>query len=136
MALREPLTAVLLLAGAVALGGCSLVPNLDDGSAGCSNMRGIGRPDTTTDPNGNTVMTSLTNMNVMPELRGKSVAEAAVLARAAGHTVVFNVQGTCWCAIPAGGRVTDQWYGEHGALWLWVEGIEPSGDPGFLGHGC
>jgi hypothetical protein len=120
------------------LAGCAAVPNLDAGAAGCQNAHGIGQPDvfiTTPDASGNIVTTG-TNMDVMPQLRGKGVAEAAALARGAGHTVVFNVKGTCWCAIPPGGTVTDQWYGEHGALWLWVEGVEPSGDPGFFGHGC
>jgi hypothetical protein len=136
---KSGVSLLLFVAASIAVGGCSAVPNLDAGGAGCQNARGIGRPDMinpTTDANGNMITTGGTNMNVLPQLRGKGVAEAALLARTAGHTVVFNVKGTCWCAIPAGGTVTDQWYGEHGALWLWVEGVEPSGDPGFLGHGC
>jgi hypothetical protein len=131
MAVRQALVrAILLLAAASAgISGCSMVPNMDAGSAGCQNARGIGRPQDL--PGGGT------NMNVVPDLRGKGVAEAATLARSRGHTVVFNVQGTCWCVPPPGGTVTDQWYGEHGALWLWVEGLPaPTGDPGFLGYGC
>jgi uncharacterized protein YceK len=136
----RPAVLVLLVIALATLAGCSSVPNLDGGNAGCNNARGIGRPDVvvnTADPNGDMVTTG-TDMDVAPQLRGKTVAQAGALARAAGHTVVFRVEGdgSCWCVTPPGGTVTDQWYGEHGALWLWVVGAEPSGDPGFLGHGC
>jgi hypothetical protein len=120
---------VVLLASSVFLAGCSAVPNMDTGSAACQNARGIGRAIDL--PGGGS------NMNVMPDLRGRTPAEARAIAVGRGHTVVFNVKAACWCVPPPGGTVTDQWFGEHGALWLWVDGFEPpSGDPPFRGWGC
>jgi hypothetical protein len=127
MAFRSGTTSLVLLVATVAIA-CSAVPNMDAGVAGCQNARGIGQPAT--------LQNGATDTDVMPELRGLTPAEAASIARSRGHTVVFNVQGTCWCVPPPGGTVGEQWYGQHGALWLWVDGLEPSGDPGFLGHGC
>lgn len=111
------------------LPGCSAIPNMDSGSAACQNARGIGQPVVRADGS--------INQDVMPDLRGKTPAEAEAIAEERGHTVVFNVQGTCWCVPPPSGRVADQWFGEHGALWLWVEGFPPPSDqPPFQGWGC
>jgi hypothetical protein len=120
----------------VVLLGCSGVPNLDAGSAGCSNARGIGP---TADPGGGPQVADI-EQGVMPDLHDRSPAEAAArAAAAAGHTVVFNVDGECWCAPPPGGTVTRSWWGQHGALWLWVDGFDTGNQPGeapFMGWGC
>jgi hypothetical protein len=119
----------LLIATAVLLSACSAVPNMDAGSAGCQNARGIGRDVPLA--NGGT------NMAVAPELHGLTPAEAKDRAESLGHTVVFNTGGSCWCVPPPGGKVTESWYGQHGALWLWVDGAPtPAGDPPFAGWGC
>jgi hypothetical protein len=124
----------LLLATVVVVTACSGVPNLDAGSAGCQNARGIGP---TADPGGGP--RGGDEMAVMPDLHGRTPAEAAAIGAAAGHTVVFNVDGECWCTPPPGGTITRSWWGEHGALWLWVDGLDtgnPPGDAPFLGWGC
>jgi hypothetical protein len=124
----------LLAATLVLLGACSGVPNLDAGMAGCSNARGIGP---TADPGGGPQGGD--EMAVMPDLHGRTPAEAAAAAAAAGHTAVFNVDGECWCAPPPGGTITMSWWGQHGALWLWVDGLETGHQPGdapFMGWGC
>ena len=77
------------------------------------------------------------------ELIGKDPPAAAAAARARGHTVVFNVQipgyGECWCDTPQMGKVVDAWWGQHGALWVMVEGVDvghtPEDQPA-LGWGC
>lgn len=124
----------LFVATLVVLGGCSGVPNLDAGSAGCQNARGIG-PSARAEENPRVG----TDMAVMPDLHGRTPAEAAAIAAAAGHTVVFNVDGQCWCVAPPGGTVTKSWWGQHGALWLWVDGLDTGNQPGeapFMGWGC
>jgi hypothetical protein len=59
---------------------------------------------------------------------GKLPVEAAAFARAMSHTVVFNVQipgyGECWCVPPPEGQVVSAWWGQHGALWLEVDGVD------------
>ena len=118
---------VVVLLGSVALlAACSQVPNMDVGSAGCQNARGIG-------------VASNNAPAVLAQVQGLSAAEAAARMKSQGHTVVFNTGGDCWCAPPPGGRVTEAWFGQHGALWLWVDGIDPAltaGDPPFMGYGC
>jgi hypothetical protein len=114
------------LVGATLLAGCSQVPNLDAGSAGCQNARGIG-------------VASNDAPAVLAQVQGMSAAAAASKMQAAGHTVVFNTGGDCWCVPPPGGRVTEAWFGQHGALWIWVDGVDPAltaGEPPFLGYGC
>jgi hypothetical protein len=122
----------LLAAATVILAACSGVPNLDAGSAGCSNARGIGP--TARDDGGPVI----SDMAVMPEMHGLSPAEAGAKAMAQGHTVVFNVAGECWCVAPPGGTVSESFWGQHGALWLMVDGFDNDqpGDPPFLGWGC
>jgi hypothetical protein len=123
-----------LLASTILVASCSAVPNLDFGSSGCSNARGIGPTDTTEFESDKPVLRGLV---------GKSPADAASIARAMGHTVVFNVQipgyGECWCVPPPEGRVTMAWWGQHGALYLGVEGVDeghsPDGQP-LRGWGC
>ena len=120
---------VVLFLLAVVLAGCSAVPNMDAGSAGCQNARGIGPPP----------REGPTDMAVMPHLHGKDPFEAGQLAVARGHTVVFNADGSCWCVPPPGGTVTESWWGQHGALWLWVDGYagpEKDRQPPFAGWGC
>jgi hypothetical protein len=121
----------VILALAVGLAGCSAVPNLDAGSAGCQNAHGIGpRP---ADPEA----AQVTDMEAAPQVHGLAPAVAAATARAAGHTVVFNTEGVCWCEPPPDGTVTGSWWGEHGQLWLWVDGASvPADDVPFLGWGC
>jgi hypothetical protein len=116
--------------GLVAVGtivaGCSMVPNMDAGSAGCQNAMGIG-------------VASDDAPEVMAEVGGLSAADAASRLEAKGHTVVFNTGGDCWCVPPPGGRVTEAWFGQRGALWLWVDGVDPAltaGEPPVLGYGC
>jgi hypothetical protein len=107
----------VLLAGWLA-GGCSMVPNMDHGSSGCSNAVGIGpRADA-----GNV------DTHVMPDLIGLDPTVATSRAHARGHTVVFNVQitgyGECWCVPPPEGTVTEAWWTERGALMLGVDGVD------------
>ena len=74
-----------------------------------------------------------------PRLAGLSATEASTKMAAQGHTVVFNAGGDCRCVPPPGGKVTEASFGEHGALWLWVDGVDPAltaGDPPFAGYGC
>lgn len=118
-----------LLVAVVALSACSAVPNMDAGSAGCQNAVGIGRA--VDDPNGGT------DMAVLPAVHGMTPTEAGFAAQKLGHTVVFNTNGSCWCVPPPGGKVTQSWFGQHGALWLWVDGFQPpSGPAPFMGWGC
>jgi hypothetical protein len=108
------------------LAACSSVPNMDAGSAGCQNATGIGPVGSETVP-------------FKDELIGKGPAEAAAVAIGMGHTVVFNSGGDCWCVAPPQGQVTDAWFGQHGALWLWVDGVPAeltAGEPPFRGYGC
>jgi len=114
------------LVGAALVAGCSLVPNMDSGSAGCQNARGIG-------------VASNDAPAILAQVQGMSAAEAMSTMSAQGHTVVFNTGGDCWCVPPPGGKVTEAWFGQHGALWLWVDGVDPAltaGEPPFKGYGC
>ncbi len=106
---------------------------MDHGSSGCQNAVGIGPRDTTGVHAG----------PVMPDLVGLGPREAAAIAVGRGHTVVFNVQipgyGECWCVPPPEGDVVDAWFGERGALWLMVEGVEEGHTPDQqppTGWGC
>ena len=98
------------------LGACTLVPNMDQGTSGCSNAVGIGPPNTGA---------------AVGDLVGRSPAEAATIAAGRGHTVVFNVQiegfGECWCVPPPEGTVTEGFFTERGALMLMIDGVD-------LGH--
>jgi hypothetical protein len=125
----------LLLASLVTA--CSLVPNMDHGSSGCSNAAGIGPR------SGDAPVTQAMNASVMPELDGLPAVEAASRAAAQGHTVVFNVQiegyGECWCVPPPEGTVVASWWNSHGALFLQIEGVDeghtPDNQPA-AGWGC
>lgn len=98
--------------------GCSAIPNMDLGSSGCQNAMGIG-------PAG---MDTSDGKPVVDGVVGKAPAEAAAVARSMGHKVVFNVQipgyGECWCIPPPEGEVVSAWWGQHGALWLEVDGVD------------
>ena len=118
---------------AVVVAGCSLVPNMDHGSSGCQNAVGIGPRDET----------GVHVAPAMPDLIGLGPREAAAIAVGRGHTVVFNVQipgyGECWCVPPPGGEVIDAWFGQHGALWLMVDGVDEghtAADQPATGWGC
>ena len=118
---------------ALLLAGCSMVPNMDHGSSGCSNAAGIGPRDTT----GGHVAPA------MPDLNGLAPLEAANRAAARGHTVVFNVQipdfGECWCVPPPEGTVTDSFFTERGALMLMIDGVDEghtARDQPPTGWGC
>ena len=122
---------VLLIAG------CSLVPNMDPGTSGCANARGIGPT------RGDAVAGNVVLEEALPDLVGLTPTRAAEIARAAGHTVVFNVQipgyGECWCVPPPEGEVVQTWWNDHGALFLMVEGVDlghtPDEQPA-TGWGC
>jgi hypothetical protein len=107
----------VLLAGWLA-GGCSMVPNMDAGTSGCSNAVGIGPRD----------QSGAVDTHVMPDLIGLDPTVATSRAHARGHTVVFNVQitgyGECWCVPPPEGTVTEAWWTERGALMLGVDGVD------------
>ena len=123
--------------------GCSAIPSLDNGSAGCQNAVGIGEvPAPAADEPGNVVDAEPTP-EIAPLLIGKSPAEAEALAHAQGHTVVFNVQiegfGECWCEPPPMGTVASAWFNSHGALFLGVDGVNvghTKDDQPFAGWGC
>ena len=91
---------IVLLTLAATVVGCSAVPNMDAGSAGCQNAAGIG-------------VESNDAPEVLAVVRGLSAADAATKLEAKGHTVVFNTGGDCWCTPPPGGRVTDAWFGQR-----------------------
>jgi hypothetical protein len=121
-----------LLAAVVLLAGCSALPGVEAGG-GCQRAVGIG-------PKG---MTAGDAVPVVDGVVGKSAVEAAAIARAMGHTVVFNVQipgyGECWCVAPPMGEVVTAWWGQHGALWLQVDGVDlghTADDQPLLGWGC
>ena len=116
---RPPRTAWLLLTVAVWLSGCSLVPNMDAGTSGCSNAEGIGPRDQTVRAAGD---------DAMPELVGLAPDQAAAIAIGRGHTVVFNVPidgyAECWCVPPPEGTVQETFFTGRGALMLLVEGVD------------
>jgi hypothetical protein len=123
-----------MLALVSVLVGCSaltLVPNQDHGSSGCQNAHGIGPDGGEDEP------------PIGAQLIGKTPAEAASIASSQGHTVVFNVQiegyGECWCVPPPEGKVIEAWWGQHGALWLMVDGVDEghtAEDQPARGWGC
>jgi hypothetical protein len=110
---------VLLALAALVVAGCSMVPNMDPGTSGCSNAQGIGPR--------NITQFDLTKP-VLPEVIGLSPIEAANLAASQGHTVVFRVEitnfGECWCVPPPEGTVTEAFWNQHGALFLTVSGVD------------
>jgi hypothetical protein len=95
---------------------------MDHGSSGCQNARGIGP---TAAAQG---VQQLPGEPVVPGLADRTPAEAASIAGGMGHTVVFRVPidgyGECWCVPPPEGTVTEAWWGQHGALWLTIEGVD------------
>jgi hypothetical protein len=114
------------LVGAALVVGCSAIPNMDEGSSGCQNARGIG-------------VASDSEPAILAQVEGMTAMEAGATMAAQGHTVVFNTGGDCWCVPPPGGKVTDAWFGDRGALWLWVDGVDPAltaGEPPSRGYGC
>ena len=132
--LRRGIGALLLVSF---VAGCSLVPNMDHGSSGCSNAAGIGPR------SGDAPVTAKLADSVHPELNGLSPAAAAAAAAAQGHTVVFNVQiegyGECWCVPPPEGTVVRSWWNSHGALYLQIDGVEEGHTAGHqpdAGWGC
>jgi hypothetical protein len=125
----SPRPGIALLVVAIAVGGCSAVPNLDAGNAGCQNAQG---PGPASGP-----------VPFASEVIGRSPVDAASIAALRGHTVVFRVNlpdyGECWCKPPPNGRVTQAWWNGHGALYLMVEGVEASHSADsqpFLGWDC
>ena len=114
------------MAGVVLLAGCSQVPNMDAGSAGCQNAQGIGEA-------------SDDAPAIIAQVEGLSAAEAWNKMKAQGHTVVFDT-GNCWCVPPPSGKVAFAFFGQHGALHLMLDEVDPAllpgGDPPFLGYGC
>ena len=73
-------------------------------------------------------MTTFDGEPVVAGVVGKSPVEAEAVATAMGHTVVFNVQipgsGERRCVPPPEGQVVSAWWGQHGALWLEVHGVD------------
>src|SRR6187399_54635 len=90
----SPLAALARLLGvgtiAVLLAGCTLVPNMDHGTSGCANARGIGPRDGAVPQGAKAV--AVPPVQAMPDADGLSPMAAAELAAGRGHTVVFNVQ--------------------------------------------
>ena len=126
--------AARLLVLALVVAGCSLVPNMDHGTSGCSNAAGIGPRDDGGDA---------TDMAVLPEVIGLQPVAAATLAAGRGHTVVFRVPipayGECWCVPPPEGTVTEAFWTSNGALMLTVEGVDEghtANDQPPTGWGC
>ena len=122
------------VAVAALVAGCSMVPNMDHGTSGCSNAVGIGPTDQTTKAAG---------VPAFAGVVGREPGDAAAVARGQGHTVVFNVQirgfGECWCVPPPEGTVTDAFWTQHGALMLMVEGVDEGHDADHqpaTGWGC
>jgi hypothetical protein len=122
----------LLIATSVAA--CSLVPNMDPGTSGCSNAVGIGA-------RGGVGVE--VGRPVMGDLVGLEPAAAANIAASRGHTVVFNVQipafGECWCVPPPEGEVVEAFFTERGALMLMVDGVDEghtAADQPPTGWGC
>jgi hypothetical protein len=122
-----------------ALAGCSAIPNLDNGSAGCQNATGIGPIPTPGAP----MLDSAKDVAIEPLLLGKSPIAAEAIAQAQGHTVVFNVQiegyGECWCEPPPMGTVASAWFNAHGALFLGIDGVDvghTADNQPFAGWGC
>lgn len=123
----------MALIGAI-VAGCSLVPNMDPGSSGCSNAQGVG-------PRHAVGMEDETSR--VADVFGKDPTTAARMAQAMGHTVVFNVQitgyGECWCVPPPEGTVTEALFTDRGALMLFVDGVDEghtAGDQPPTGWGC
>ncbi len=103
MKVRHPVATLLAVTAVVA--GCSMVPNMDAGSAGCQNTTGKG-------------IASDYAPGVMAVVGGMSAADAASRMEAEGHTIVFNTGGACWCKPPLGGHVTMAWFSPRGAVAL------------------
>ncbi len=76
---------------------------------------------------------------ILAQVEGLSAAEAWDKMTALGHTVVFDT-GNCWCVPPPSGKVAFAFFGQHGALHLMLDEVDPAllpgGDPPFLGYGC
>jgi hypothetical protein len=113
----------------IAVAGCSAVPNLDRGTAGCQNAQGPGPQDS--------------SAPIERLLIGKSPVEAASIAAASGTRVVFSVQipgyGECWCTPPPNGTVVQAWWNGRGALYLMVDGVDAghtADNQPFFGWGC
>jgi hypothetical protein len=130
----SPRAVAVLTVLAMSLAGCSLVPNVDHGSAGCTNATGIGPSSGAADG---------TEPDLGVPVAGRSPAEVAAIATAQGHTVVFNVQipgyGECWCVPPPEGSVNSLFWGGNGQLYIMVDGVDvghtPDNQP-FRGWGC
>lgn len=127
--LRGRTVLAAVAAFACVLAGCSAVPNLDRGSAGCANTSGPG-------PSEGAVP-------FRQALIGRSPADAAAIVVSLGHVAVFNVQipgyGECWCDPPPEGRVIDAWWGGNGQLYLQVDGVDEghsAENQPLLGWGC
>jgi hypothetical protein len=125
--------------GLWALAGCSAIPNLDNGSAGCQNATGIGP----IPPPGAVMLDTNNDVAIEPLLLGKSPIVAEAIAQAQGHTVVFNVQiegyGECWCEPPPMGTVASAWFNSHGALFLGIDDVDvghTADNQPFAGWGC
>jgi len=141
----SPLAALARLLGvgtiAVLMAGCTLVPNMDHGTSGCANARGIGPRDGAVPQGAKAV--AVPPVQAMPDADGLSPMAAAELAAGRGHTVVFNVQipsyGECWCVPPPEGTVVDSLWNANGALVLMVEGADEGHTPAeqpASGWGC
>jgi len=137
--MRVVRTALCIALALWALAGCSAIPNLDNGSAGCQNASGIGPIPSP----GAVMLDSAKDVPIEPLLLGKTPIAAEAIAQAQGHTVVFNVQiegyGECWCEPPPMGTVASAWFNSHGALFLGIDGVDvghTADNQPFAGWGC
>jgi hypothetical protein len=136
--MRAARLALAMLVVAWALAGCSAIPSLEQGS-GCNNATGIGPIPAPGAP----MIDGPNDPAIETQLIGKPPGVAAAIARARGHTVVFNVQipgyGECWCETPPEGTVSSAWFNAHGALFLGVDGVDvghTANDQPSGGWGC
>jgi hypothetical protein len=112
---------------ALAVGGCSMVPNMDR-TSGCNNRAGNGPRDQGEDPEG----------IPLAGIEGLTPMAAAAAASGMGHVVVFRLDSMdCVCVPPAGyGPVAEGWWGSRGQLFIDLQYVEPQGQRLANGTGC
>ena len=140
--MRQVLTGqiAVILAIAFVLGGCSAVPNLDQGGMGCQNAGdGTQRSGNPTDPG-----QPLAGINVS----GRSPADVGREAEARGLVVRYQLEYAigndgggyteCWCTPPTEGQVSEVFWGSNGQLFVHAATAMKSSwrDQPTFGWGC